>query len=244
MRESLGENAPSIPSNYKGMIENEVDLVICLDSGVGSYDRIWTTVSLRGIFVFELHVSLMREGVHSGGYSGLVADSFRVSRMLLSRIENENDGSIKLLPLYGNTNETNNSNENDNTSDKHANIPKWVVSKFGKTVELLGKRGVCEAIPTLNSEIELMNSDLLELLLNKTWRPTLTITGCDGIPPIATAGNVLRPLTALKVSIRLPPHVNPNDAEKIVLKELSENIPYQAHVEIKNIHTSSAWCCK
>ncbi|EFC50587.1 predicted protein [Naegleria gruberi] len=235
------EDLSLIPSHclsddYKGMIQSCVDLVICLDSGVGNYERIWTTISLRGIFVFELHVSLIREGVHSGGYSGLVSDSFRVIRMLLSRIENEQDGSIKIPELYGTPKE-----EKDPI---HSNLPKWVVEKFKKTVELLGYSGVCESVPLLNSSVELMNQDLLELLLNKTWRPTLTITGANGLPPIETAGNVLRPLTALKCSIRLPPHVTPNEQlEQLVLNELIRNPPYNAQVQIKNIHTGSGWCC-
>ena len=35
--------------------------------------------------------------------------------------------------------------------------------------------------------------------------PTLSITGVDGIPPVASAGNVLRPRTALQLSLRIPP---------------------------------------
>ena len=56
-----------------------------------------------------------------------------------------------------------------------------------------------------------MNSTSLNPLtayLNKCWKPTLTVTGCDGLPTLEKAGNVLRPFTTVKLSIRLPPTKN------------------------------------
>src|SRR5690606_14052416 len=75
-------------------------LVICLDSGAGNYEQLWMTTSLRGNLVGKLTVELINEGVHSGSASGIVADSFRVARQLISRIEDENTGEIKLPQLY------------------------------------------------------------------------------------------------------------------------------------------------
>ncbi|KAF0978699.1 hypothetical protein FDP41_002519 [Naegleria fowleri] len=236
IRETLGEDAPIIPKDYQGKIEGEVDLMICLDSGVGNYLQPWITLSLRGILVFEMHVSLITQGVHSGGYSGLVADSFRVSRMLLSRLEDENTGEIKIKELYGSS-----ASEVD---ENEPYIPKWVLQKLYLSAKLLGSEGVCEAIPLADDDIELMNDDLLQLLLNKTWRPTLTVTGAEGLPKFSKAGNVLRPRTALKLSIRLPPHVSPSMAERRVIETLTSNVPYKAKVDIKNVHTGSGWYCQ
>jgi hypothetical protein len=50
-----------------------------------------------------------------------------------------------------------------------------------------------------------MNEDLTELVLNRTWRPALSVTGVGGMPPLESAGNVLRPQTSVKLSLRLPP---------------------------------------
>jgi len=47
--------------------------------------------------------------------------------------------------------------------------------------------------------------DLGELVPNRTWRPMLSVTGADGLPAPANAGNVLRPRTQLVLSLRLPP---------------------------------------
>ncbi|MFX5530272.1 hypothetical protein ABTD83_20505, partial [Acinetobacter baumannii] len=34
-------------------------------------------------------------------------------------------------------------------------------------------------------------TDPVEALLNRTWRPTLSVTGVDGFPTLQNAGNVL-----------------------------------------------------
>ena len=74
---------------------------------------------------------------------------------------------------------------------------------FPALVHVLGDE-VYDKFPFLHGMTP-MNPDLTELVLNRTWRPALSITGVDGIPPLASAGNVLRPFTSLKLSLRLPP---------------------------------------
>src|SRR6185312_7470850 len=76
------------------------DLVVCLDSGAGNYDQLWLTTSLRGLVMGNLTVRVLTEGVHSGDASGLVASSFRIARQLLSRIEDEESGQMKLDDLF------------------------------------------------------------------------------------------------------------------------------------------------
>src|SRR6185437_1175358 len=76
------------------------DLVVCLDSGCGNYDQLWLTTSLRGIAMGNLSVRVLTEGVHSGDASGIVPSSFRIARQLLSRIEDEATGQIKLDEFF------------------------------------------------------------------------------------------------------------------------------------------------
>ena len=75
-------------------------LVVCLDSGCGDWDRLWLTTSLRGIAGGTLTVRVLTEGVHSGDASGIVPSSFRITRGLLSRLEDEATGEIRLPDLY------------------------------------------------------------------------------------------------------------------------------------------------
>ena len=76
------------------------DLVICLDSGCGNYEQLWLTTSLRGMVIGTLTVRVLTEGVHSGAASGIVPSSFRIARQLLSRIEDEATGIMKLDALF------------------------------------------------------------------------------------------------------------------------------------------------
>ena len=75
-------------------------LVVCLDSGAGDYERLWCTTSLRGLVNGNLYVDVLREGVHSGEASGIVPSSFRILRMLLGRLEDEQTGRIRPEWLY------------------------------------------------------------------------------------------------------------------------------------------------
>ncbi len=195
-------------------------LVICLDSGAGNYEQLWMTTSLRGNVVGELSVELISEGVHSGNASGIVADSFRVARQLISRIENENTGEV-LLPQL------------------HCEIPKEREQQAYECAKALGQH-VYNEFPW-HPGVQPLTSDTQQLILNRTWRPALTVTGADGFPPIANAGNVMRPLSELKLSMRLPPLVNPKEAANIIQETLTKNPPYNAKVSFTVGDGSKGW---
>ena len=169
-----------------------VSLVVCLDSGAGNYDQLWLTTSLRGMVSGVLKVEILTEGIHSGDASGLVPSSFRILRQVLDRLEDSNTG--RLLP-----------------QSFHCNIPAVRVEQARATAKILGdevwKRmpWACGAdgAPSLPT-----TTDPLQALLERTWRPTLSVTGADGLPELGSAGNVLRPYTAFKLSLRLPPLVD------------------------------------
>jgi acetylornithine deacetylase/succinyl-diaminopimelate desuccinylase-like protein len=206
-------------TNHKEKLGNP-QLVICLDSGAGNYEQLWITNSLRGDIVGELTVELLKEGIHSGYGSGLVADSFRVARQLLSRIEDEETGKIKLEELF-------------------CEIPPSRVNEAADCAQVLCNE-IISALP-LHPGVKTLDSNNQQLLLNKTWRPTLTITGCEGIPLSSNAGNVLRPKTTLKFSIRIPPVVDSQLAAAAVVKALSENSPYHAKVTVNILNTAKGW---
>jgi acetylornithine deacetylase/succinyl-diaminopimelate desuccinylase-like protein len=192
----------------------DVSLVVCLDSGAGDYERLWLTTNLRGNVTGVLKVEVLTEGVHSGDASGLVPSSFRVLRRLLDRLEDSATG--RLLP-----------------SEFHCEIPPQRVAQARATAKILGDAvwqrfpwacGV-DGTPTLPT-----TTDPAEALLNRTWRPALSVTGVDGMPPIGSAGNVLRPFTAFKLSLRLPPPVDGNAAALRLKALLEDDPPYHARV--------------
>ncbi|HZV38706.1 MAG TPA: M20 family metallopeptidase, partial [Pseudoxanthomonas sp.] len=195
-------------------------LVVCLDSGCGNYEQLWCTTSLRGLAGGNFSVKVLSEGVHSGDASGIVPSSFRVLRELLSRLEDETTGRIKVDGL-------------------HVEIPAERIEQANKVAEVLGDE-VFDKFPFLPG-MKPMNDDRGELVLNRTWRPALSVTGVDGIPPLSSAGNVLRPFTAVKLSLRLPPTLEGARAGELLKDVLLRDPPYGAQVELKLEKASSGW---
>lgn len=94
--------SPDLP-HYITYLKDRIgvpDLIVCLDSGCGTYDQFWVTTSLRGLAAGVLKVEITKEGSHSGHASGIVPSSFRILRQILSRLEDENTGEIKPKELY------------------------------------------------------------------------------------------------------------------------------------------------
>jgi acetylornithine deacetylase/succinyl-diaminopimelate desuccinylase-like protein len=192
----------------------KVSLVVCLDSGAGNYDQLWLTTSLRGVVTGTLKVEILTEGVHSGDASGVVPSSFRILRQVLDRLEDSGTG--RLLP-----------------DSFHCAIPAERVEQARAAAAILGDEvfksypWVCggDGAPALP-----VTSDPVEGLLNRSWRPALAVTGVDGFPELKNAGNVLRPYTAFKLSLRLPPTVDGNVAAGQLKALLEDNAPYNARV--------------
>jgi acetylornithine deacetylase/succinyl-diaminopimelate desuccinylase-like protein len=195
-------------------------LVVCLDSGCGNYDQLWCTTSLRGLAGGNLKVTVLEEGVHSGDASGVVPSSFRILRQLLSRLEDEVTGRILVEDLF-------------------VDIPEQRRMQAANAAQVLGD-DVFDKFPFLPGMVP-MNADRTELVLNRTWRPALSVTGVDGMPPLGNAGNVLRPFTAVKLSLRLPPTLDPKRASEILQKVLVDSPPYGAKVEFEVEKASTGW---
>jgi acetylornithine deacetylase/succinyl-diaminopimelate desuccinylase-like protein len=184
-------------------------LVICLDSGCGNYEQLWNTTSLRGLAGGILTVTVLNEGVHSGNASGIVASSFRLLRQLLNRIEDENSGQILLKEL-------------------RTEIPAQRIQEAQLAAEVL-QDSVYTEFP-LAKNTQPIQQDLAQLILNRTWRPALAITGAAGLPLLETAGNVLLPSIAIKLSMRLAPNCDAQQAQQAIAKCLTHNPPYQADI--------------
>src|SRR5438046_2207895 len=184
-------------------------LVVCLDSGCGNYEQLWGTTSLRGVVSGVLTVEVLTEGVHSGSASGIVPSSFRIARELLSRLEAERTGEI--IPR-----------------DFHVEIPRERVAQAREVATVLGDE-VFARFP-LAPGMRPVSVDPLELILNNTWRPALAITGAAGLPLPADGGNVLRPQTTVKLSLRLPPTCDAVRAGAKLKELLEKDPPYGAKV--------------
>ena len=195
-------------------------LVVCLDSGCGNYDQLWSTTSLRGMVAGTLRVQILNEGIHSGDGSGIVPSSFRIARQLLSRLEDEKTGKMLLPELF-------------------VEIPAARKAQARAAAKSLGNE-VFDKFPFV-AGAKPMGDDLAELVLNRTWRPTLSVIGAAGLPSLESAGNVLRPETALKLSIRIPPRLEPKTALAAVKRALESDPPYGAKVAFEGDKASIGW---
>lgn len=195
-------------------------LVVCLDSGCGNYDRMWLTTSLRGTLAGDLSVEVLEEGVHSGDASGIVPSSFRVLRQLLARLEDIDTGRV--LP-----------------PQLQAEIPAQRVEQAHATAAILGEQSYARFpfVPGMRPALE----DPVELVLNRTWRPTVSVTGIAGVPPLGQAGNVLRPGTAVKLSVRLPPPLDARTAGAFLKQLFETEPPYGARVRFEVQKAGSGW---
>ncbi len=198
----------------------EVSLVVCLDSGAGDYERLWSTTSLRGMCAGDLRVDVIREGVHSGDASGIVPSSMRVMRQLLNRIEDAETGEV-LVP------------------ELHAEIPEQRRRQASRVAEVLDKE-IHTAYPFVDG-VQPMNPDLTELVLNRTWRPTVSYTGMGGLPALSDAGNVLRPFSAFKLSFRLAPTADSTIASAKLKEVLEANPPSGAAIEFNAEKSANGW---
>src|SRR5438093_759522 len=211
--------SPDLPAYMEALAArlDEPDLVICLDSGCGNYEQLWGTTSLRGIINGVLTVEALSKGLHSAA-SGMVPSSFRIARQLLSRIEDERTGAI--------------------VKDFHVVMPPARLGEARAVVATLGAER--NRFPVV-AGMRLAKEDPVELILAGTWEPALSITGADGIPAVVDAGNVLRPKTSLKLSLRIPPTLDAVEAARRLREILETDPPYGARVTFQAQRPSPGW---
>jgi acetylornithine deacetylase/succinyl-diaminopimelate desuccinylase-like protein len=191
-------------------------LVICLDSGGLSYDRLWLTSSLRGNLVVSVRVDVLTEGVHSGAAGGLVPSSFRILRRILSRIEDEATGEILLPELRG------------------AGIPESYATALTEVALEFPDLG----LPSVDG-LHLLGASPADRLIAKAWSAALEVTGAEGLPALRDGGNVLRPYTTAKFSLRLPPDVDAQLAADALISAITTD--EGAHITIDLETPANGW---
>lgn len=205
----------------------DVQLVVALDSGCGNFDQMWVTTSLRGVVSGTLKVEVLTEGVHSGDAGGVVPSSFRVARQLLDRIDDSRTGVVKPATF-------------------NCDIPADRVAQAQQAAAILGD-SMWQRFPWAgcgegpHTYVQPTTKDPVELILNRTWRAALAVTGADGLPAIASAGNVQRPYTSLKLSLRIPPLVDGPKAGATLKTTLESDPPHSANVSFHCGSAATGW---
>jgi acetylornithine deacetylase/succinyl-diaminopimelate desuccinylase-like protein len=216
--ESGSPDLPAYLEAYRARL-GDISLVVCLDSGGQDYERLWLTTSLRGLCQVTATVTVLESGQHSGTASGIVPSSFRIFRQLLDRIEDSVTGELLLPELHG-------------------DIPADRVAEMKALVGVVPT--VASAFPLVEGMSPVSDDDY-EQMANNASRPTLTVTGGDGMPRPEEAGNVLRPFTTFTLSFRLPPLADPPAALAAVEKALTTDVPYGAKVTLSRQESGPGW---
>ena len=198
----------------------EPSLVICLDAECGNYDQVWCTTSLRGNVTGNLRVRVLNEGVHSGMATGIAPTPFRIVEQLMARLENAITGDVLIDELQ-------------------VSIPKDRRAQITAAAKVLGPT-VAGKIPFATG-VQPLSNDPVELLINSTWRATVAVTGADGLPALASAGNVLLPELVFKLSLRLAPTTDAAVAARAVKETLERNPPYGAQVGFEDAAATAGW---
>jgi acetylornithine deacetylase/succinyl-diaminopimelate desuccinylase-like protein len=215
--------SPDLPAylEHLGGRLGDVTLVVCLDAGGGDYERLWLTSSLRGVVQATVTVHVLRAPQHSGLASGIVPSSFRILRQLLDRVEDPATGEILLTAMT-------------------AEIPAGY--RAAAQAAAAARPGALAGLYPLVEGMRPASEDEVELILNNTWRPTLSVVGAAGLPEPASAGNVLRASTSLALSIRLPPLADAQAALAQLEEALTTDVPYGARVELSGLAAEDGWC--
>ena len=217
--ESGSPDLPAYMESFADVIGTP-DLVICLDSGAGNYDQLWSTTSLRGMVGGTLKAEVLTEGVHSGDAGGSRASTVPDSPEVARPARGAGNGPHRPDAL-------------------HAEIPAERIAQAEAAAETLGQDTFSRFPWAGNTGRPGIPTS--ELILNRTWRPNLAVTGQGGLPSLAKAGNVLLPQVTLNLSIRIPPTVDPATAQAAIREVVEPDPPYGAKVTLHFHEPAQGW---
>ena len=212
--------SPDLPAHLEALGDRlgAVSLVVGLDSGAATYDRLWVTTSLRGVVSARLRVDVLTEGVHSGSAGGVVPSSFRILRHLLDRVEDSATGRVLIDAL-------------------RVEVP---AERTGQ-IEAIADEIVGDmAFPFAGGTVA-DHADAVDLVRARTWGPSIATIAVDGFPPADRAGNVLRPHTSVTLAIRLPPTAEPTTATDALRAALTVDPPNGAAVTFDVDAAEAGW---
>jgi len=198
------------------------DYLFCLDSGAFDYNQLWLTSSLRGITLCDVTVKGGDGGYHSGEVGGIVPETFRVMRNLLDRLDDSRTGDV--------------------IKELETEMPSYARPEAERMAKLM-EADLAKKYK-LQPGVKFCTDDMVKMYLDNTWKANLSITGAGGLPPYEKAGNVVRPSTSCRLSMRLPPNMNASEAAKVVRQKITTDVPHNCVVEIHGDHNGNGWCMK
>ena len=187
------------------------------------YTRLWLTSSLRGIVLCDLTIECGKINYHSGIAGGIVPETFRILRALLDRVDDVKTGLV--CPEF------------------QVEPPEWKVKEAKDIAANYGAKLYSDF--DFNEGVQPMHKEDFEALyMENTWRPNVSITGAEGLPPMSAAGNVVRSKTKVRISMRQSPGADARKMKEVLLQKLTTDVPYNAKITIEGDHTGNGWLMK
>ena len=179
--------SPHLAAHVKALRHRigKIELVVCLDSGCGDFERLWLTTSLRGMVKGDLTAAVLEESIHSGSATPVAIDSGFVAMKHYLRLLDDQGNIKQTLGLHQPVLE-----EHQRTIAESADIIGRALEYEFKWVPGAGPN------PMLS---------VTELLTRRNWWPTATWIGVGGVPESGKAGSKVRTHTTLTISLRVPP---------------------------------------
>jgi acetylornithine deacetylase/succinyl-diaminopimelate desuccinylase-like protein len=171
----------------------------------------------------DLTVECGKVGYHSGETGGVIPETFRIVRVLLDRLDDSLTGEV--------------------CAEMQVPVPDFKRKEAEHIAKTEGKGMISKYLVQEGVQFVSQN-DLVELYLNNTWRPNMSITGADGLPQIYSAGNVLRPKTSVRISMRVCPALSAQQVEATMRSKLTTDVPYNAKVTLHGGHSGNGWSMK
>jgi len=123
-------------------------------------------------------------------------------------------------------------------------VPEWKEKEAEYLTGLVGM-DLCTKFPIHEqSKYEIHEGGLKDMYLANVWGANLSVCGIDDIPAIMMAGNVVRPATSVRLSMRLCPMTDPAKALAVMKEKLTTNVPYNAKVTLTNDNYGPGWCMR
>jgi acetylornithine deacetylase/succinyl-diaminopimelate desuccinylase-like protein len=214
--------SPDLPVYLEYLADRlgDITLVVSLDGGGEDYERLWLTSSLRGAVQATVTVRVLSAPAHSGLAGGIVPNPFLIMRRLLDRLEDPATGEVRVPEM-------------------HAALPEGLREEV-EELAALDPGAVARRFPLVEGAVPLFDDDV-ELILNNTWRPALSVIGAAGLPDAPTAGAVLHDAVSLRLSFRIPPPIDAETARAALERIVTTDVPYGAQVEITDVMTINGW---
>ena len=190
------------------------DAALVADTGMPAPEVPSLVYGLRGIVYTEIEAKGAKQDLHSGSYGGVAPNPIHALAIVLADLKGR-DGHINIPGLYEKLNPI--------SDDERA---LWKRNPVDTAAQLKRDMGV----DTLPGEQDYEPTERLG------FRPTLEVHGIVGGFVGEGAKTVIPAAAKAKVSLRLPPELDPAEVQTLLKKRVAELSPEGVKIKLKSVH--------